>query len=124
MDDSWITPLHKKKQRTLQMNDSKQNELGQQDQIHRLQQRPSASKKSTKRTYYYDQCVQHKGNTKKLWKTINHVIHRTNNKTEVVEKLKINNLDEHRGDIIADELSSKHRKKILNQHATVKKEPE
>ena len=63
-------------------------------------------KRTAKRSHYYDQCVQHKGNTKKLWKTINHVIHRTNNKTEVIEKLKINNLDEHRGDMIADEFAS------------------
>ena len=63
------------------------------------------AKRTAKRTYYYDQCVEHKSNTKKLWKTINHVIHRTNNKTEVVEKLKIQNLDEHRGDVIADEFA-------------------
>ena len=63
------------------------------------------AKRSAKRTYYYDQCVQHKGNTKKLWKTINYIVHRTNNKTEVVEKLKINNLEEHRGELIADEFA-------------------
>ena len=63
------------------------------------------TKRAAKRSYYYDQCVQHQGNTKKLWKTINHVIHCTNNKTEVVEKLKIQNLDEHRGDRIAEEFA-------------------
>ena len=63
-------------------------------------------KRFSKKTYYYDQCVQHKGNTSKLWKTINHVIHRTNNKTEVIEKLKINNLEEHRDKIIADEFAN------------------
>ena len=63
-------------------------------------------KRSAKKTYYYEQCVQHKGDTRRLWKTINHVIHRTNNKSEVIEKLKINNLDEHRGEIIADEFAS------------------
>ena len=63
-------------------------------------------KQSAKKTYYYKQCVQHKGDMRKLWKTINHVIHHTNNKSEVIEKLKINNLDEHRGEIIADEFAS------------------
>ena len=37
---------------------------------------------------------------------INQVIHHTNNKSEVIEKLKIKNLDEHRGEIIADEFAS------------------
>ena len=60
----------------------------------------------SKKSYYFNQCVQHKGNTSKLWKTINHVIHCTNNKTEVIEKLKINNLEEHRGEVIADEFAS------------------
>ena len=63
-------------------------------------------KRSAKKTYYYEQCVQHKGDTRKLWKTINHIIHCTNNKSEVIEKLKINNLDEYRGEIIADEFAS------------------
>ena len=63
------------------------------------------TKRAAKRTYYYDQCVEHQGNTTKLWKTINHVIHRTNNKTEVVDKLKILNLEEHRGDLIAEEFA-------------------
>ena len=63
------------------------------------------AKRAARRNYYYDQCVEHQGNTKKLWRTINHVIHRTNNKTEVVEKLKIRNLDKHRGDMIAEEFA-------------------
>ena len=49
--------------------------------------------------------MEHKGNTSKLWKTINYVIHKTNNKSEVIEKLKINNLYEYRGQYIAEEFA-------------------
>ena len=42
---------------------------------------------------------------KKLWQTINYVIRKTNNKTETIDKLRINNITEHRGEVIAEELA-------------------
>ena len=63
------------------------------------------TKRYAKKTYYLDQCIQHKSNSKKLWQTINHVIRKTNNKSEVIEKLKINNITEHHGEVIAEELA-------------------
>ena len=62
-------------------------------------------KRKAKEQYYYEQCATHKNNTRKLWKTVNRVIHKTNNKSEVIEKLKINNLDEYRGEYIAEEFA-------------------
>ena len=62
-------------------------------------------KRRAKEQYYYEKCVTHKNNTSKLWKTVNQVIHKTNNKSEVIEKLKINNLYEHRGELIAEEFA-------------------
>ena len=63
------------------------------------------TKRYAKKAYYLEQCKQHSSNSKKLWQTINHVIRKTNNKTEVIEKIKINNIAEHRGDVIAEELA-------------------
>ena len=63
------------------------------------------TKRYAKKSYYLDQCTQHKSNSKKLWQTINHVIRKTNNKTEVIDKLKIDNITEHRGEVIAEELA-------------------
>ena len=62
-------------------------------------------KRAAKKSYYYEKCVEHKNNTSKLWKTVNQVIHKTNNKCEVIEKLKINNLEECRGELIAEEFA-------------------
>ena len=62
-------------------------------------------KRRAKEQFYYERCVTHKNNTSKLWKTVNQVIHKTNNKSEVVEKLKINNLYEYRGKFISEEFA-------------------
>ena len=63
------------------------------------------TKRYAKKSYYLKQCNQHKSNSKKLWQTINHVIRKTNNKSEVIDKLKIANIMEHRGEVIAEELA-------------------
>ena len=62
-------------------------------------------KRNVKKTYYIEQCITNRSNTSKLQKTINHGIRRTHNKSEVIDKLKINNLDEYKGDLIADEFA-------------------
>ena len=63
-------------------------------------------KRSAKVEFYYKKCVEHKNNTGKLWKTINFVIHKTNNKSDVIDKLKINNLYEFRGKRIVEEFAT------------------
>ena len=49
-------------------------------------------KRLAKRLHYEGKCNEHKNNTKKLWKTINRVVRKTNNKTETVDSLKVGNL--------------------------------
>ena len=63
------------------------------------------TKRAAKRTFYEEQCNEHKGNTKKLWKTINKVIRKTNNKTEVIESLKIGELKSTCGKEIVNEFA-------------------
>ena len=52
-----------------------------------------------------DTCEANKNNTKQLWRTINQVVRKCNNKTEVIEKLKIDSIEEYNGDKIANELA-------------------
>ena len=63
------------------------------------------TKRAAKKKYYIDTCETNKNNSKKLWKTINRVVNRTNNKTEVIEKLKINGITEYRGQEIVEEFA-------------------
>ena len=62
-------------------------------------------KRAARKKYYIDTCEENKNNSKKLWKTINRVIHCTNNKTEVIDKLKINGIAEYRGEEIVEEFA-------------------
>ena len=62
-------------------------------------------KRHAKKHYYEDQCIEHKNNTKNLWKTINKVVRKTNNKTETVEALKIKNLRSTNGNEIVNEFA-------------------
>ena len=68
-------------------------------------QRLKRIKRAARKKYYLDTCEENKYNSKKLWKTINRVIHHTNNKTEVIGKLKIDGIAEHRGEIIVEEFA-------------------
>ena len=49
-------------------------------------------KRKCKRTYYYNQCNDHRSNTKKLWKIINNVCSTNNDKSNIIDCLKINNI--------------------------------
>ena len=63
------------------------------------------TKRAARKKYYLETCEENKNNSKKLWKTINRVIHHTNNKTEVIEKLKIDGIAEYRGEEIVEEFA-------------------
>ena len=63
------------------------------------------TKRHVKRKYYAEKCSENKKNSRQLWRTINNIIRRSNNKTEVIEKLKISNLMEYNGQRIANELA-------------------
>ena len=49
-------------------------------------------KRRSKINYYQKLCIEHKKNTSKLWHIINNVISRINDKSCVIERLKINNM--------------------------------
>ena len=74
------------------------------------------TKRFAKRNYYTEACSENKKNSKLLWRTINKVIRRSNNKTEVIEKLKTSNLVEYNGQRIANELA-KHFSTIGKEYA-------
>ena len=63
-------------------------------------------KRKAKQEYYMESCRAHKHNMRNLWRTINKIIHKSHNKTEVIEKLKINNIEEHHRELIAEEFAS------------------
>ena len=63
-------------------------------------------KQAAKRKYYYDKCEEHKHNTKKLWKTINSVTKSINNKTEIIEKLKVDGGYIHSSTEISEEFAT------------------
>ena len=63
-------------------------------------------KRAAKKKYYYDKCEEHKHNTKNLWKTINSVTKSINNKTEVIEKLKVDGGYIHSGEEISEEFAA------------------
>ena len=46
----------------------------------------------SKINYCQQKCIEHKRNTSKLWKLINNAINKTNDKSCIVEKIKIDNL--------------------------------
>ena len=80
------------------------------------------TKRQAKRKYFYDKCEEHKSNTKKLWKTINTVTRKTNNKTEVVEKLKTDQGFIYSGNKISEEFAS-HFAEIGKKYATQMPKP-
>ena len=63
------------------------------------------AKRAAKKLHYENKCKEHKSNTQKLWKTINCVIRKTNNKTETIDSLKIGKLEVFNGSEIANEFA-------------------
>ena len=62
-------------------------------------------KQTAKKMYYAETCEQNRINNRKLWMIINHAIHRSNNKSGVIEKLKIGRVEEYRGQLIVEEFA-------------------
>ena len=62
--------------------------------------------RASKVSYYSQQCVQHKSNTKKLWELINTVIKKTPNKINIIDKLKVGEVEITEGNGIADHLNN------------------
>ena len=63
-------------------------------------------KRYARKKYYLDRCVEFKSNTRELWKTINQVIGRNNDKSTCISELKTENLIITRQIDIVNELGS------------------
>ena len=59
-------------------------------------------KRNAKRQYYFSKCVEFRSNTKKLWQTINQICKRQNDKTSIVQCLKIDNIRSCNTQVIAN----------------------
>ena len=62
------------------------------------------TKRLAKKQYYEVKCVEYKHNTKKLWNVINKVCSKSNDKTSVIEYLKIDNIHEYKANKISNHL--------------------
>ena len=50
-------------------------------------------KRSCKTKYYQEKCEEFKKNTKKLWQLINDVIHKSNDKSSIIDCIKVDNIE-------------------------------
>ena len=50
-------------------------------------------KRNCKTSYYQDKCKEFRRNTKKLWQLINDVIHKTNDKSNIIDCIKVDNIE-------------------------------
>ena len=60
-------------------------------------------KRAAKQTYYHNQCVKSRKNTKGLWSVINEIVKKKSNKMQTIECLNINNIQETNSLLIANE---------------------
>ena len=60
-------------------------------------------KRYAKTTYYQEKCTEFKSNTRNLWKIINKITGKVNNKTDVIEYIKIDNVKCYSSQLIANE---------------------
>ena len=61
--------------------------------------------RKTKENYYLTKCKEYKGNLSKLWKVINKITHKMNDKSSVIEYLRIDNIDYYETKIITEEFA-------------------
>ena len=59
-----------------------------------------------KRVYYINACTQFKNNTKKLWSIINEVTRKTRNKSDLIEKITVENVDKFQSKEISNEFAN------------------
>ena len=59
--------------------------------------------RTAKRNYYTEQCVSFKSNTKKLWQTINEISRKINDKSSLLDCIKVNNINYYDGKNICSE---------------------
>ena len=64
------------------------------------------TKRLAKTTYYIDRCTEYRNNTKYLWRTINKIVGKINNKCEVIDHIKVNNIRCYSSQLIANEFGN------------------
>ena len=69
-----------------------------------------------KEDFYRNKCTEYRQNTSRLWKMINKLTNKTNDKTDIIEYLKVGNQDYYEHKIIAEEFA-KHFSKVGKQYA-------
>ena len=61
--------------------------------------------RKTREQYFRDKCKEYRQSTSKLWKLINKLSNKENDKTNLIEYLKIDNVEIYNGKVIAEELA-------------------
>ena len=59
------------------------------------------TKRTVRQLYYRNLCKEFRHNSQKLWKLINSISGKTNNKCDIVDHLKVDNIEVHKRDEIA-----------------------
>ena len=62
--------------------------------------------RKSKETFYYEKCDEYRGQTKKLWRLINEIAGTQNDKSTLIEYLKIDGLNEYRAKQISNNFAS------------------
>ena len=78
--------------------------------------------RKTKENYYKNKCKEYKRNLSKLWKVINKITHKMNDKSSAIEYLRIDNIDYYETRIISEEFA-KHFATVGNKYASKIKTP-
>ena len=79
--------------------DAKETEIKEYKEYNRLLQK---LKRASKKNFYGCKCIEFKNNTKKLWKIINEVSGKSNNKDNLIDSLKVDNLHVYESQKIAN----------------------
>ena len=94
--DPWITPsLLKsctKQIKLYKLSIKSKKDLDTWDRYHAYKATLDRINRSLKKDYYQTQCLAFKCNTRKLWKIINEIKGKCNDKSSIIESIKINNI--------------------------------
>ena len=96
--DPWITSSLLKsctKQKKLYKLSIKSDDPDTWDRYHAYKVTLDRIKRTLKKDYYQTQCLAFKRNTRKLWKIINEIKGKCNDKSSIIESIKINNISYH-----------------------------
>ena len=80
-------------------------------------------KRAAKLNYYQQKCIEFKQNTKQLWQLINKINKKTKDKTTLIPKLKLNNIEYHSGKDVSNILA-KHFSTIGKKYAEKIEKPQ